>query len=101
MLLSELGIDERGDRLILEICRQTGANIFLAQSPAKKFMDSSLFSEAGVGLEFFTPPSPVYPQLWGDFIPNLSAFDLLFNCGPKAGEILMKRKNHYTESPAW
>jgi hypothetical protein len=31
----------------------------------------------------------VYPQLWGDFIPDLSAFDLLFNCGPKAREIVL------------
>jgi len=40
-------------------------------------------------LEFFTPPCPVYPQLWGDFIPNLSALDLALNCGPRAGDILM------------
>jgi len=92
MLLSEMGIDDRGDRLILEICRRTGATIFLAQSPTKKFIDASLFIEAGVSLEFFSPPGPVYPQLWGDFIPNLSVFDLLLNCGPKAGEILMKKK---------
>jgi hypothetical protein len=92
MLLSEMDIDKRGNLLILEICRRTGATQFLAQSPAKKFMDASLFNEAGVKLDFFTPPGPVYPQLWGDFIPNLSTFDLLFNCGPKAGEILMKSK---------
>jgi hypothetical protein len=92
MLLSEMDLDERGDRLIQEICRRTDATQFLAQRPAKKFMDAPLFAEAGVGLDFFTPPVPVYPQLWGDFIPNLSAFDLLFNCGPKAGEIIMKKK---------
>jgi hypothetical protein len=49
-----------------------------------------LFAAAGISLEFFQPPSPVYPQLWGDFIPNLSAFDLLLNCGPKAKEILFR-----------
>ncbi len=97
MLLSELDIDERGDRLILEICKRTGATAFLAQTPAKKFIDTSFFVEAGVMLEFFTSPCPVYPQLWGDFIPNLSALDLLFNCGEKAGKILMKRK--YSDRP--
>lgn len=89
MLLSELNIDEQGDRLILELCAQAKAGTFLAQSSAKKFMDTSLFSEAGVTPEFFNTPVPIYPQLWGDFIPNLSSFDLLFNCGPKAKEILM------------
>jgi len=27
-------------------------------------------------------------SVWGDFIGNLSVFDLLFNCGPKSKEIL-------------
>ncbi len=31
---------------------------------------------------------PVYPQLYGDFIPNLSLLDLLFNCGPDSLKIL-------------
>jgi len=88
LLLSELNIDEHGDRLIPELCRWMKATTFLAQRPAKQFLDASLFFEAGVRLELFNTPSPVYPQLWGDFIPNLSTFDLLFNCGPKAGELL-------------
>ena len=88
MLLSEMEIEERGERLILEICLRTGATQFLAQRPVKKFIEASLFIEAGIKIDFFSPSVPVYPQLWGDFIPNLSAFDLLFNCGPKAGEIL-------------
>ena len=90
MLLSEMDIEERGERLILEVCRRTGATQFLAQRPVKKFIDASLFIEAGIKIDFFSPPVSVYPQLWGDFVPNLSAFDLLFNCGPKAGEILMR-----------
>ena len=32
---------------------------------------------------------PVYPQLWGDFIYNLSVLDLLLNCGPKSREIVV------------
>jgi len=31
---------------------------------------------------------PVYHQLYGDFIPNLSLLDLLFNCGPNSLKIL-------------
>ena len=30
----------------------------------------------------------VYPQLWGEFIYNLSTLDLLLNCGPKSKEIV-------------
>jgi len=27
---------------------------------------------------------------WGNFIPNISAFDFLFNCGPKTQKIITK-----------
>lgn len=88
VLLSELNILETGDRRLIEVCKRFGASRFLAQRPAEKYLDATLFQEAGIALDFFTPPSPVYPQLWGDFIPNLSAFDLVFNCGPKAPDIM-------------
>jgi len=94
VLLSELEIDARGDRLIIEICKRLGADAFLAQKPAKKFLDAALFSEADIEIQYVTPPSPVYPQLWGEFIPHLSAFDLVFNCGPKACDILTKSSPH-------
>jgi len=88
MLLSQLGIGEKGSRLPVEICRRMGASVYLAQAAAGKYLDAALFRQAGIALEFFRPPAPVYPQLWGPFIANLSSFDLLFNCGPKAHAIL-------------
>ena len=90
ILLSELGIEARGDQLLIEICRRLGASHFLAQKAAKKYLNEDLFQEAGIELKYFKPPSPIYPQLWGNFIPNLSTFDLLFNCGEKAQDILIK-----------
>jgi hypothetical protein len=87
-LLSELAIKGKGNELLIEICRKMGSSRYLAQVSAKKYLDQELFSAAGIELQFFIPPSPVYPQLWGEFIHNLSAFDLLFNCGPKSHEIL-------------
>ncbi len=87
--LSELSIEASGDRLLTEICKKTGATQFLAQRSARKFLNADVFSAEGIELHFFNPPSPVYPQLWGPFLPNLSAWDLLFNCGPKAHDILI------------
>ncbi len=88
VLLSELGLEARGDQLLIEICNKLGASRFLAQSSAKKYLDDRLFQEAGIELKYLKPPSVVYPQLWGSFIPNLSTFDLIFNCGPKARDII-------------
>lgn len=88
VLLSELGIQARGDRLLIDICRVMGASRYLAQSPAQKYLNPDLFRDAKIKLAYFKPPVIIYPQLWGSFIPNLSALDLVFNCGPKAHEII-------------
>jgi WbqC-like protein family len=90
ILLSDLDIDSKEPRLSVEVCRKLDASHFLALSGARKYLDKTTFQEAGVELQFINPRYPVYPQLWGTFVPNLSAFDLLFNCGPKARDILKK-----------
>ena len=87
-LLSELGIQASGDHLPIEICKYLKASTYLAQKAAEKYLDTDLFRQEGIELKFIKPPSCIYPQLWGRFIPNLSIFDLLFNCGPKARDIL-------------
>ena len=90
VLLSDLNVPSSGSRRLVDLCTKLGASQFIAQTPAKKFIDEKLFRDAGVALSFFNPPAPVYPQLWGDFIPNLSTLDLVLNCGPKAHDILVK-----------
>ena len=87
-LLSRLEIAAKEPTLSVELCRRLGATHFLANYGAKKYLDQRAFQEAGIELRFFTLRPPVYPQLWGRFLPNLSAFDLLFNCGPKGHQIL-------------
>ena len=91
IMLSDLGIRGKGTELLVETCRKVGASGYLAQRSAEKYLDKGLFSDAGIHLHLFDPPTPVYPQLWGGFIRNLSSLDLLFNCGPKSNEILCSR----------
>jgi hypothetical protein len=87
-LLSELGVRTAGNQLLVDICRQLGASGYLAQAPAVKYLDSALFQKAGLQIQFIKPPDWIYPQLWGPFIANLSVLDMLFNCGPKAKDII-------------
>lgn len=92
LLLSELGVEGRGDELLIEICDKIGATQFLAQSAARKYLNIDRFKAAGIQIEAFRPPTLVYPQLWGNFISNLSILDLVFNCGPKVHDILFPNK---------
>jgi len=88
ILLSELNIQAKGNRLVVEICKTLGASTFLTQNAATKYLDENVFKAEGISLKTFKPRSLIYPQLWGDFIPNLSALDLMFNCGPKAHDMV-------------
>jgi hypothetical protein len=88
ILLSETGIRQSGVGLLIELCHHFGASTYLAQRSSAQYLDQEVFQKANIELRFLKPPNPTYPQLWGEFIPNLSAFDLVFNCGPKAHDIL-------------
>ena len=78
---------ERREHLV-EICRRLGASVYLAQRAAAKYLDHELFRKEGIKIQLINPPAPIYPQLWGAFVSNLSTFDMLLNCGPKARDIL-------------
>ncbi|MCP3888350.1 MAG: WbqC family protein, partial [Desulfobulbaceae bacterium] len=56
---------------------------------ARAYYDPACFAAAGIELISFSKPPYVYPQLWGDFIANLSVLDMLFTCGPRARDIIM------------
>lgn len=88
--LSELGIEARGDHLLVQICKYFKATTYLTQSAAAKYINFDGFEKDGIEIRRLKFPTYIYPQLWGRFIPNLSALDLLFNCGPKARDILLK-----------
>jgi hypothetical protein len=89
VLLSELNVASTGNRRLVDLCTTLGASQVIAQAPAKKFLDEKSFRDEGVEIVYVDPPVPIYPQLWGGFIANLSAFDLVLNCGPKALDILV------------
>jgi len=87
--LSELNISAKGERLLVEVCRYFAASAYLAPGAAAKHLDARLFEKESVELVFHKAKPCIYPQLWGDFIPDLSAFDLVFNCGPKSRDITL------------
>jgi hypothetical protein len=90
ILQSELGIVSKGSQLLVDLYTECSADCLLIQKAAQAHVDVTFLENAGINVEFFRYKSPVYPQLWGSFVPNLSAFDLLFNCGPKAHDILVQ-----------
>lgn len=90
---SELGVIGKGTDLVVGICEHVGADRFLTSPMAEKHIDLDAMRNHGIGLVRANFHPPVYPQLWRDFIYNLSTLDLLLNCGPKSREIVAGRIN--------
>lgn len=89
--LSEVGpVGGTGTQRLIDLCRALKADGFLVQRSALAHVDPARFAAAGIRLHTFGPRAPVYPQLWGGFVPDLSTFDLLFTCGTKARDILLR-----------
>jgi hypothetical protein len=87
---SDLGVGGRGTDLIVNICGRLGATHYLSFPTAAKYLDVAALTRAGIQLEVVPFYPPVYPQLWGDFIPNLSVLDMVLNCGPASVAILSR-----------
>lgn len=90
VLQSELGVSGRGTALLVDVCRALKADTYATLPPVEKYLDLAQFRESGIRPEFARFAPPRYPQLWGEFRYNLSALDLLLNCGPKAHDILAR-----------
>ena len=73
---------------LVEICRHFGADSFLEGDAGKSYIDDSLFTNAGITLEYQHYHHPTYQQLHGEFIPYLSVVDLLFNHGKESRQIV-------------
>ncbi len=86
---SALGIAGESTGLVVAMCRATGADTYLSGVHGADYLDPAEFERNGLRLVFQEFAGPVYPQCRpGDFVPNLSVIDLLFNCGPESGRML-------------
>lgn len=85
---SELGIG--GDKIerLLNICSHFQAECYLSGDAAKDYLDLATFEAAGINVEWQEYRHPAYRQLHGEFVPYLSALDLILNMGEASLPIL-------------
>ncbi|MEW6065190.1 hypothetical protein P378_10915 [Desulforamulus profundi] len=92
VLSSEIsGITGSKGTRIINICKYFNADIYLSGTGARAYNDEMDFERNNIRLVYQEFEHPVYPQLWGNFIPGLSAVDLIFNCGPQSKDYLTKQ----------
>jgi len=86
--VSDLEISGKKNDYILNICKNLGADQYLSGPDGRNYLNLGQWQDAQIEVLFHDYHHPVYPQLYGNFEPNMSVIDLLFNCGTKSREIL-------------
>ncbi len=77
---------------VINLCKSVGITDLYDANGAEEFIEVSLFQREGIKISFQNYAHPVYRQIWGDFVPYLSAIDLLFNEGDKGLNIIRSRQ---------
>ena len=78
---SDLSIDERSGKRLVQIVKKVGGNVYLSGWGGARYQDEQIFTDSNIVLQYYNFTPPVYTQLWEDFVPGLTVLDLLFNCG--------------------
>ena len=83
---------DRSQRL-LDICNHLNASCYISGISGKDYLDEKIFHNSGIKVVYENFQHPVYNQIHGNFIENLSIVDLLFNQGENSQKILIDTKN--------
>ena len=88
MFSSDLKTDETSSARLVQLCAAIGAKEYLSGTGARAYLEEKHFIRAGIKVSWqeFTPRE--YPQAFPGFEPDMSALDLVLNCGPRAVEWL-------------
>ncbi|WP_406661227.1 WbqC family protein [Methanolobus sp. ZRKC3] len=70
-----------GTERLAEICKKLKADVYLSGTSGREYLDLKYFHENNIKVEYQNYEQIEYKQLYGNFIPNLSIVDLLFNLG--------------------
>ena len=81
VLASTLKPRGKSNEMLVDILLKVKASAYLSGVGAKGYYDPEPFHKTDIDVIWQEFVHPIYPQLFGSFIPDLSSIDLLFNCG--------------------
>ena len=91
---SQLAVQGEKTERILNIGKALGADEYLSGQGGRDYLDAGSFERDRICLTYQEFSHPVYKQVFAEqcdnFIPFMSAVDLLFNEGPVSGDILKR-----------
>ena len=95
---SSLAHDGDNTERLIDLVRNAGGDTHLTSTfdSDRAYIDWPRLQAAGIAIQSQEFDHPTYQQLWGDFVPHLSALDMLFCCGPETANILDARRRILT-----
>ncbi len=88
---SELKISKKGSERVLDICKSVGADHYITGTVwAQPHLKIDEFKKSNIRVEFQNFQHPTYKQIHGEFIPQMSIIDLLFNEGRDGAKKILK-----------
>lgn len=79
-----------GNDLVISLVNSVNAKTLVAGKSGKGYLKKQNFARDNIKLVFQNFTHPVYTQQHGEFLPNMSFIDLLFNYGDRSINILPK-----------
>ena len=88
---SELEISKTGSDRVLDICKAVDADHYITGTFwAESNLRVEEFKKSNIDVEFQKFQHPTYKQIHGEFIPEMSIIDLLFNEGRKEAKKILQ-----------
>lgn len=88
---SELEIEKKGSDRVLDICKAVDADNYITGTFwAESNLRIEEFKKSNINVEFQKFQHPIYNQIHGEFIPDMSIIDLLFNEGKTAAKKILQ-----------
>lgn len=90
-LSSELTLRPERSQRLADMAISCGCDTYLAGSGgSRQYLDEEVLTSAGVEVQYVDFEHPQYPQCYAGFEKGMNAFDLLFNCGSRSREVLLR-----------
>jgi len=82
---SNFNVKTKSTQRLADLCKIFNADTYIAGVKYLDYGEDYIFDNAGIKVVVsdFKADDYKYDQLWGDFLPNMSIVDYLFNCGFK------------------
>lgn len=96
---SALSVEGSSTELLLNICTERGASVYISGRDGRNYLDMTLFTNAGVKVVYHDFSHPQYEQFNApEFTPYMNTFDLLFNYSVEESKKIIETGGTFCEA---